>query len=126
MWEQVWQELRDSLRRQPACTDHPEYPCVRTLEQGIVNDILRVSADGVLVRSHRTNRDDFIDVGRFRLWWDQLQTVGTASLTPGDHNNPHRWRSALVGAIFARCLPERVRWDRERPDELRLVAHVRV
>jgi len=126
MWEQVWQELRDALQLQPRCPDHPEFPCVRTLGQGVVNDIIRVEPVGVLARSHRTNRDDFIEVDRFRVWWDHLINVGTASLTPGGQNNPHLWRSRLIGAILARCLPARVRWDRERPAELRLVADERV
>ena len=104
MWEQVWRELRDVLLLQPGCPDHLEYPCVRTLVQGVVNDIIRVESEGVLVRSHRTNRDDFVEVNLFRVWWDHLQNVGTASLEPGNQNNPHRWRARLVGAILARCL----------------------
>jgi hypothetical protein len=123
MWQQVWQELRDALLLQPRCPDHPEYPCVRTLRQGIVNDIIRVGPDGVLVRSHQTNRDDFIEADRFRVWWDHLQRFGTASLAPNDQNNPNPWRARIVGAILAGCLPARVRWDRERPGELRLVAN---
>src|SRR5690242_4997991 len=123
MWEQVWQELRDALLLQPRCPDHPEYPCVHTLIEQVINDIIRVEPDGVLVRSHRTNRDDFIEVDRFRVWWDHLQKAGTVSLTPGEENNPHPWRARLVGAIFARCLPARVCWDQDQPEELSLAGY---
>lgn len=108
LWEQVWVELQDSLKRQPCCPDHPEYPCVRTLAQGVINDIIEVGEKGILVRSHRTDRDDFIDVECCHAWWDHLQSFGNASLEPGDSNNPHPWRSRLVGAIWAYCLPTRI------------------
>jgi hypothetical protein len=48
-WEETWLELREQLERQPACPDHPEYPCVRTLDQEVINDIVRVTDDEVVV-----------------------------------------------------------------------------
>lgn len=66
LWEQVWGELRAGLGRQPLCAEHPEFPCVRTLGQGAVNDILRVDEDGVRVRSHRTGNEDVIPAAAFR------------------------------------------------------------
>jgi transcriptional regulator with XRE-family HTH domain len=108
LWNRIWDELQLGLRSQPPCPIHSEYPCIRTLGQEIVNDILEVTNEGVLVRSHRTNKDDVIPVKRFRKWWDHLVEYGDASLEPGDSNNPDPWRSRVVGAIWAWCLPKRI------------------
>ena len=53
LWEEIWLELREALMNQPPCPNHPEYPCVRTLGQKVINDIVRVVIDGIVVRSHR-------------------------------------------------------------------------
>ncbi len=108
-WPEVWQQLCTSISQQPRCPQHPEYPCVRTLSLGIINDILEVSDEGILVRSHRTLHDDFIEASRFEVWWKQLSTSGQASLVPGGVGNPHRWRARIVGAIMATCLPELIK-----------------
>ena len=108
-WQDAWTELRSNLGKQNPCPKHSEYPCVRTLAQGVINDILSVNQNGFVVRSHRTDREDYIEEHRFRVWWEHLSTVGSASLVPGSDNNPHRWRSRIVGAILATCLPDRIR-----------------
>lgn len=125
LWEKVWDELCDGLENQPFCPKHPEYQCVRTLVKHVINDIIRVGIDGVVVRSHEPDKgdikEDFIEAKRFRVWWDHLQRHGSASLIPGEANNPHPWRSRVVGAIFALCLPEWVRWDAANKNEIQLV-----
>jgi len=123
VWEEAWLALREALTRQSRCQEHPDHPCVRTLVQEVVNDIIRVGPDGIVVRSHRTSREDPIEASRFRVWWEQLQREGFASLIPGGDNNPHRWRSRVVGAIWARCLPRQIEWDEARPNEIRLIGH---
>ena len=112
-WGQVWQQLRDALTQQPSCDEHPEYPCVLTLQEYVPNDIIDVNTDRIVVRSHewRTREHRFLTANLFRRLWDHLQRVGSASLRPGDPNNPHRESSSVVGAIWARCLPEIIFWD---------------
>ena len=107
-WEQVWAELHAELKSQPRCPEHPDLPCVRTLEQNSINDILRVDQDGLLVRSHRTGNDDVIPASSFRAWWSHLQQHGAAALDPNHPNCPRSDRARLVGAILARCLPHRI------------------
>ena len=119
VWEQVWGELRGALSVQPRCPEHPQFPCIRTLGQGAVNDIVRVDQDGVRVRSHRTGNEDVIPMSSFRAWWGHLQQHGTAALDPNDPNCPRSDRAVLVGAILARCLPSRI--EREG-GQIRLVA----
>jgi len=108
-WLAVWQELRDNVAKQPPCPQHPEYPHVSTLSQRVINDIVEVGENGILVRSHRSNNEDFIEARRFKTWWNHLVTYGSASLDPGGSNNPHPWRSRIVGAIMAICLPDKIR-----------------
>jgi hypothetical protein len=108
-WPAVWQELRDNLAKQPPCPHHPEYPHVSTLSQQVINDIIKVSESGILVRSHRTFHEDFIEASRFEIWWKHLDANRSASLYSGRPNNPHPWRARIVGAIMATCLPDRVR-----------------
>jgi hypothetical protein len=108
-WPAIWKELRHNLSHQPRCPDHPEHPCVHTLVQGVPNDILEIRDDGILVRSHRTMNADFIPAHRVQRWWEHLATHGSASLHTGSENNPHRWRSRIVGAVVALGLPRHVR-----------------
>ena len=108
-WNAVWLDLQARFASFPECKQHPDYPTVRTLAQGSVNDILEINEIGLVVRSHRTMNDDFIEVNRLRVWWDHLVEFGTASLKPGDANNPHPWRSRVVGALITRGLPTLVR-----------------
>ena len=68
-----------------------------------------------------TNHDDFIEEERFRTWWEHLRREGTACLTPDRAGNPHPWRSRIVGAILARCLSNRIRWDRAGSGLLHLI-----
>ena len=108
-WARVWSELRNNLTKQPPCPDHTTHPHVRTLSQRVINDVLDVGEAGIRVRSHRTFHEDFIEAGRFKTWWDHLTSRGTASLIPGNPNNPHPWRACIVGAVLATCLPDRIR-----------------
>ena len=108
-WPIVWQELRDNLARQPACPQHPEYGHVKTLSRGVINDVLEVCSDGIRVRSHRTGREDFIEVSHFRSWWEHMVANGSASLYPGSGNTPPSRRARTVSAIIATCLPNRIK-----------------
>lgn len=108
-WPAVWRELRERLAALPRCPQHPAYPHIRTLRQGVVNDVIEISELGILVRSHRTQREDRIEARRFELWWSHLILRGSASLRPDDLNNPHPWRSRIVGAIILTALPDRTR-----------------
>jgi hypothetical protein len=108
-WETIWNELRGALAAQSPCPQHPKYPQVRTVVQGVINDLLSIDEQGILVRSHRTQHEDFIEARRFAVWWDHLTAHGSASLHPGDPNNPHRWRSRIVGAMLLTGLPNRLR-----------------
>lgn len=118
-WPAVWVELRTNLESQPKCSIHPAYPHVKTLSQHVVNDIIQVEEEKILVRSHRTLREDSIEAQRFETWWNHLVTDGSASLVPGDPNNAHPWRSRVVGAILAVCLPNRILRDGQ--DLIRLI-----
>lgn len=108
-WQLIWKEMQNNLISQPRCPEHPEYPCVKSLSQGVINDILQVDMKGILLRSHRSNNEDFIDAKRFETWWNHLKDKKSASLTPGDPENPNPWRSRIVGAIIAACLPKKIR-----------------
>jgi 5-methylcytosine-specific restriction endonuclease McrA len=108
LWEQVWAELRGGLSRQPRCAEHPDFPCVRTLSRGAINDIISVDRDGVRVRSHQTSNEDIIPATSFRAWWVHLQQHGNAALDPNDPNCPRSDRAVLVGAIYTCCLPNRI------------------
>jgi hypothetical protein len=77
--------------------------------QGNINDIIRKDDKGIVLRSHKSMREDYIEARRFQVWWNHLASEGSASLAPGDPNNPHRWRSRIVGAILGKCLPSRIR-----------------
>jgi len=109
-WKTVWQELRTNLSRQPKCPIHPEYPHVKTLStMAVINDMVEIEEKGISVRSHRTNHIDFIDIRRFRTWWDHLVAIGSASLDTSNPNNPDPYRSRIVGAILAACLPDKIK-----------------
>lgn len=108
-WGRIWAELREGLHRQPDCREHPNLRCVLTYSQGAVNDIISVTKDGIQVRSHRTSRVDSIPVSTFRVWWDHLLQHGSAPLDPNAPDCPRSDRAVLVGAIMARCLPNRIR-----------------
>lgn len=108
-WTTVWQELLDNLSRQPRCPEHSEYPYVKTLYKRWINDIVEVRKDGILVRSHESDNEDFIKSSIFKAWWNHLITNKTASLKPDHPNNPHSDRSRIVGAIMATCLSDKIR-----------------
>jgi hypothetical protein len=108
-WQSIWKEMQNNLINQPRCPDHPEYPHVRSLAQGVINDILEVDEKGVRIRSHLSDNEDFIDAERFEIWWNHLLDYKSASLVPGAPNNPHLWRSRIVGAIIATCLPDKIK-----------------
>jgi len=108
-FDQIWKELQVGLVRQPRCPEHPEFPCVHTLSEGVRNDVLAVGEDGVRLRSHRSENERLIPVRCLRTWWTHLVRHGKASLVPGAPGNPDRQNSKVVGAIWVRCLPNRVR-----------------
>jgi hypothetical protein len=120
-WPEVWQGLQDKLRNQPRCVDHPEYPCVKTLSQRETNDIVEVSPEGIRVKSHRTEREDFISASQFETWWHRLVATGSASLQPGHPNNPDADRSYIVGAILVTCLPKRIQRDESDNSTIKLI-----
>lgn len=107
-WPVIWAKFQENLRNEPKCIRHPNYPHVKSMAQGVVNDILLIETTSITIRSHRTNNVDIIPEDRFRTWWDHLEGHGSASLIPGDKNNPHPWRSRIVGAILASALPEKI------------------
>jgi len=107
-WSNVWQKFRQNLMNERRCPRHPEYPHVRSMVQGVINDIISVEDHGIRVRSHRTNYIDDIPEHRFRVWWEHLCSHGSASLVPGGKNNPEPWRSRIVGAIMAAALPDEI------------------
>jgi hypothetical protein len=123
LWDQVWGELRDSLVKQPRCPQHPKFPCVHTWGHDVINDIIEVEEDRIVVRSHRTMKDDPIGVGAFRSWWNHLQEKRSATLDPGGPNTPGTNRPVLIGAIFACCLSARVARIGEREIGLIPPAH---
>jgi hypothetical protein len=104
LWQQVWAELRQALAGQPPCAEHG-VPCVCTLAQEVVNDIILIEEARVRVRSHRTGNEDDLPVATFRTWWNHLQLHGAANINPNHPNTPFTDRAVLVGAIYARCLP---------------------
>ncbi|MBI5316863.1 MAG: helix-turn-helix domain-containing protein [Nitrospirae bacterium] len=107
-WSTVWPKFLQNLLNQPRCPRHPDCPHVKSMVQGVINDVLSVGADGIRVRSHRTNNVDEIPEERFKVWWKHLSRNGSASLVPGGPNNPHPWRSRIVGAILATALPDEI------------------
>jgi hypothetical protein len=108
-WADLWQELRQNLHAQPRCQVHPKYPCVSTLAQGVVNDIIEIGDQGITVRSHRTLRKRLIRATQLKAWWDHLLVVGSASLTSRSPNCPRTGHARVVGALLAAGLPNRIR-----------------
>ncbi len=108
-FDEAWRILTESLLQQPRCPQHPEYTFVPTLGQGVKNDVIQVTSDLIVVRSHRTMREDTIPASRIRTWWEHLENFGTAALAPEDA--PDRWRSRIVGAILFHCLPDHLELD---------------
>ena len=117
-WPAIWREMRERLVAQPRCPQHPAYPHVRTISQGVVNDLVEIRRQGIRVGSHRTGHEDFIGANRFQDWWKHLIGRGSASLHPGDENNPQPWRSAIVGSILLAGLPEHLRFVQDDTIEL--------
>ncbi|MEK6633758.1 MAG: helix-turn-helix transcriptional regulator [Nitrospirota bacterium] len=110
-WPTIWSKIRENLRNEPRCPRHSNCPHVKSMVQGVINDILSIETTEIVVRSHRTNNVDTIPEERFKTWWEHLKMHGSASLTPGGKNNPHPWRSRIVGAILASALPEEIEAD---------------
>ena len=92
-WPEVWEILKRNLRRCSA---------VSTLCHGVINDIVAVTHEGIIVRSHRTMIERPIAACVFEAWWRHLVSAGRASLDPG--LAPAGQDSRIVGAILANCL----------------------
>lgn len=107
-WPTIWNKFLGNLANERRCPRHPEFPHVKSMVQGVINDVMKIDITGILVRSHRTNNADFIPQGRFKAWWEHLVQHGSASLVPGGVNNPDPWRSRIVGAIMSTALPEEI------------------
>lgn len=120
-WSDVWRELRNNMRSQPPCPEHPEYPHVRTLHLGVINDIVEVAEHTLRVRSHRSRNEDTIEARTMETWWDHLLANGSASTDPDSANCPHIWRARVVGAILATCLPSRIEVDPNDKSTIRLL-----
>lgn len=110
-WNALWQRLLARLAEQPPCPLHPEYPAVRTLARGQVNDIIRMDESGVVVRSHGSMESDPVPVAHFRALWKHLGEHGHAVFEPGCGGLPAFARSRIIGAILVTCLPEVLRYD---------------
>lgn len=118
-WLAIWRELRTNLANLPRCPKHPTYPHVRSMVQKVINDITSVDEGGIRVQSHRTSNDRYIEESKFKVWWDHLIANGSASLCPGDPNNPDPWNSRIVGMMLAEGLPNRIRVDNSNDLQLR-------
>jgi hypothetical protein len=107
-FEEFYEKLKTELKNQSPCSDHPEHPCVETLIKHVKNDIINTESEGITVRSHISNNDDFIPKDHFRRWYERLFEEGRkASLDPSDkQNNPESDRSCIVGALIAKCFPD--------------------
>ncbi len=106
-WEEVWQEMRSALKRQPR---------IHTLVHRTVNDILEVGEKEIAVRSHHPKgkpKDRRISEAEFRKWWDRLQRGPVSFTGPNITKN-----SSVTAAIFVTCLPDRV--ERGEPGQIRL------
>lgn len=123
-WPVIWAKFQDNLRNEPKCRRHPDYPHVKSMVQGVINDILQIETNSITIRSHRTNNVDLIPEDRFKTWWDHLQVHGSASLIPGDKNNPHPWRSRIVGAILASALANEIEVEDSNSISLKDVAQL--
>jgi hypothetical protein len=117
-----WEELQQALRNQPSRHGENGPPSVYTLGRQVPNDIIGITPAGIVVRSDRTDNPDPIGVEVFQAWWEHLQVHGRASVVPENPNCPHPYRSRVVGAIWAQCLPQRIEWD-EAHNEIRLIGH---
>lgn len=120
-WAEIWRELRENLKSQRRCPTHPDYPCVKTLSRGKVNDVPEVNEKGIRLRSDKTGKEDFIRARQFEAWWHYLVDHGYASLDPESSNCPDADRSRIVGAILVTCLPSRIKRDNKDRAVIRLV-----
>lgn len=109
-FEEFYEKLQTELKKQPSCSDHPEYPCVKTLNKKVPNDIIKIESKGITVRSHepihKTMIERFISKDTFRIWYNHLVNKRSASLCPGNSNNPVSQDSRITGAIIAECFPD--------------------
>ncbi len=90
------------------------------MAQGVINDLVAIKESGIRVRSHKTFHEDMIEARRLKIWWERLVAHGSASLHAGDPNNPHPWRSSIVGALLLAGLPDRL--QRVKSDTIEFVS----
>ena len=103
-WPAVWGELRRNVAALAPCPSHPQYPHVTTLTYGVINDVFRISREGIALRSHRTFTERFVPARVFETWWRRLQECGRVYLA----SPPRTDNSRVVAAILASALPDRV------------------
>jgi len=120
-WPSIWKELLLNLQNQTKCHDHPEYPLVATLSQKSINDIIKVNDEGIVVRAHRTMHDRLLNAKLFQKWWSHLINKKTASLKPGNPNNPDPIHSCIVGAILVVGLPGKISQDKNDQSVIRIL-----
>ncbi len=114
-WPALWRELRHNLEK---------LSYVRTLDLGVLNEIIEVRETGVrlLSQQSRSNAPRLIKEGTFKAWCEHLLQNRTASLVPGNPNNPRSSHSRIVGAILVTCLPDKVRVvDPDKADTIELI-----
>ena len=110
-WDTVWKELRENLQNEEECEHHPGCPMVESLFIKTPNDIIRITEDEIVVRSHSAMREDTITKRQFKRWWDYLNENGGASINSSSIRYPGGSRSKLIGAILAKCLPDYIIYE---------------
>ena len=107
-WNATWELLRSNLWTLPPCPEHPNHPHVRTLSQGVINDIINVTEHEIIVHSHRSENEDQIPAAHFKAWWNHLSTGKPATTDTSDPNCPEPYRSSVTAAIFVQALPGKI------------------
>lgn len=104
-FEDIWAKLLVNLRTAGI---------VKTLGNGVVNEVVSATQEGILLRSRssRSGKKRAIPRARFKRFWDQLVVEGSSPFRTGDNGS-------VVGAIFVRALPEVV--NQTGPNEITLV-----
>jgi hypothetical protein len=86
---------------------------------GVINEVLEVTETHIRLQSQQSHsvKSRALQESLFRAWWEHLTEHGSASLSPGDSNNPRTSHS-----ILAKCLPDRTRYIGHNTIELIAIA----